>query len=154
MNLYSEKEWYQNRSKAQGRVQKKNFSEVNLITDHESQAEPASDAGGEEDVIIPDSGQWIHAVVESSQRTNQDCVEDFRNPQTSFTIFHESKIGIQNENVPGNRPMFIDAAWKSSLSPECEAGDADIGGDNIGNVSHRNEHDAVLLPLDQTWSFF
>ena len=107
MNLDSEKVGYQNKSKSIGGVHKKNFSEVDLVTDHESQAEPASDAGGEEDVIIPDSGQWIHAVVESSQRTNQDCVEDFRNPQTSFTVFHESKIGIQNENVSVNRPMSI-----------------------------------------------
>ena len=50
---------------------------------------------------------------------------------------------------------FIDAPNREfSQLPESKAGDADIGGENMGNVSHRDKHDAVLLPLDQTWSVF
>ena len=49
---------------------------------------------------------------------------------------------------------FIDALSAFSQLPEGKASDADIGGENMGNVSDRDEHDAVMLPLDHTWFVF
>ena len=75
-SLDSEKVTPHHRSTGRADVEKKDFLEVNLVADHESQTKPAGDASGEEDVVIPDSSQWVGAVGEGTQRTNQECVED------------------------------------------------------------------------------
>jgi hypothetical protein len=64
VSLYSVKVTAEKWETGQDEVNEKDFLEVYLVADHESQTEPASDAGGEEDVIIPYGCNWVDAIAE------------------------------------------------------------------------------------------
>ena len=67
MSLYSVKVRTDNWETGQDKIDEKDFLKVYLVADHESQTEPASDARGEEDVIIPYGCNWVDAIAERAQ---------------------------------------------------------------------------------------
>ena len=67
MSLHSVKVSPENGETCQDEVYEKDFLEVYLVADHEAQTEPAGDASGEEDVIIPDGCDWVDAIGECAQ---------------------------------------------------------------------------------------
>ena len=67
MSLTSKKVGPENWDTCQSNVDDEDFLEVYLVADHESQTEPAGDASGEEDVIIPNGCDWVDAIGECAQ---------------------------------------------------------------------------------------
>ena len=78
----------------QDEVDEKDFLEVYLVADHESQTEPAGDASGEEDVIIPYGCNRVDAIGECAQWTNHYSIQNAWNLQFGFTILYQSMVGI------------------------------------------------------------
>ena len=83
-----EKEAATERKATQDGVDQKNFFEVDLVADHQPQAEPASDASGEEEIVIPDSCQGVDAVAECCQGEDEDHVEQVGNLKFWLSFLH------------------------------------------------------------------
>ena len=61
-SLLPEEEGPKDRANGQDKVDEEDFFEVYLVADHETQAEPAGDSGGEEDVVVPDGSYRVGEV--------------------------------------------------------------------------------------------
>ena len=72
--LHLKQETAKDRETGEDTVDEKDFLEVYLMADHESQTESPHDAGREEDVVIPNGGYRIYAIGESAQRNNKESV--------------------------------------------------------------------------------